>query len=367
MAYFNLKNMVKNVVFIFLVCISCVSKENKNNFQGNSIIPEFQFVDTLFIDSPYFIYASKYDDKILGYNPWNNDVLVFDLKNKKMDSFNKYGSGPEDYLLLYHNLGFNERGDIIIGGVKGFKIYRQNGEFLMDFPVDRKSTFAPVLYPFEKKNQIIGVNLPQGSSSDPEFFKKDHNLLLTFDQEKQIIEEIPGFQFKKLNSHEGFYLNNGLSISAYSKDKIFLMDQNEPVVRVYDIISQKEENPISLKLEYFEPYLLPFNKKFTPNQIKLLSSMNSTIHGFFVQENLIFIFYSLAYSEEEINDFYYYQNAFGESVSPPLRYGLHISDILGNPLVGDLKIPQEYGIPITISEGEILFLKEGINKKTLSR
>ena len=58
------------------------------------------------------------------------------------------------------------------------------------------------------------------------------------------------------------------------------MDQNEPILRVFDLEFEKEENVIHLNLQYFEPYLLPFGKKFTSEQLKFLSAMNSTLTGF---------------------------------------------------------------------------------------
>ena len=116
---------------------------------------------------------------------------------------------------------------------------------------------------------------------------------------------------------------------------------------------------IQLNLKYFEPHLIPFGKEFTQQQLKLLGSMNSTIMGIFVHNNRIFVVYDLAYSEEEISDLYKRANEIGENYSPPIKYVLHVSDVLGNPIIDDIIIPQEYGRPVFAGEDYILSMKEG--------
>ncbi|WP_373496029.1 hypothetical protein [Aquiflexum sp.] len=350
--------MKYSYVFLFLIFFSCFSK-GIEVAENNPLKSDLILMDTISLDLPYFIYASHFDEKLLGYNPWNNDVVLFNLENNSVSTFNKFGSGPEDYLLLFHNVGFNEKGDIIIGAVNGYKTYGQDGKFLTNYTLDRKSTFAPILKPFGKGKDIIGINLPQGRSSNPEFFQNRQEYLIKLNTDNQSLESIPGFQFKKLNNHEGYYLNNGLVVSAIEKNRIYLMDKNENKLRVFNFESEKEEKTIQLNLKYFEPHLIPFGKEFTQQQLKLLGSMNSTIMGIFVHNNRIFVVYDLAYSEEEISDLYKRANEIGENYSPPIKYVLHVSDVLGNPIIDDIIIPQEYGRPVFAGEDYILSMKEG--------
>jgi hypothetical protein len=351
-------------VILLIICISCGQKVNKNppiNF-GTS---QLEVIDTVSHDFPYFKFASTFNNKLLGYSPWNNDVILFDLETRDLSLFNKFGAGPEEYLLLFNNVGFTGNEEIIIGGIKEIKIFDPRGNFLRDLPLKRESTHAPVLKPFGIGNTIYGINLPQGSSSNPEFFDNQQELLIKFDVDKRNNEMISGFPFKKLNDQDGYYLHNGLVVSCIEGKKFYLMDQNEPVLRVFDLELEKEEEAVYLNLQYFEPQLLPFGKKFTPEQLKFLSAMNSTLYGIFVEEHLVFVIYDLAYSEDEIQDFFKNMSKNGENNSPPIRYVLHVSDKDGNKIINDVIIPMEFGRPIFACEDYILMLKEGSEKNLL--
>lgn len=349
---------------LLIVQISCKQKQKEIvKIPHDSF--KLEIIDTVFYDFPYFKFASKFNSKLLGYNPFNNDVIIFDIGSLELSYFNNFGSGPEEYFLLYNNLGFTENQEIIIAGIKDFKIFDINGNFIKDFIFNRESTRAPVLKPFGMGNSIFGINLPQGMSSNPDFFKKQHDLLIKFDTNKESSKLISDFPFKKLNNLEGYYLNNGLIISYIDDKKLYLMDQNETVLRRYDLKSKEEEDPLVLDLEYFEPQLLPFGKKFTSDQLKFLSAMNSSLYDIFIQENLVFVIYDLAYTENEIQDYYKDISKMDNKNGPPIRYVLHVSDKEGNRVKNDIIIPLEFGRPIFACEDYVLTLIEGSNNNLL--
>ena len=66
-------------VILLIICISCGQKVNKNP-QINFGTSQLEVIDTVSHDFPYFKFASKFNNKLLGYSPWNNDVILFDLK-----------------------------------------------------------------------------------------------------------------------------------------------------------------------------------------------------------------------------------------------------------------------------------------------
>jgi hypothetical protein len=352
------------IMILFIGSISCGEKPKGIQYVDKGF-SNLEIVDTVFLDFPFFKFASYKNGKLLGYNPYTNDVVVVDVDAKNLAMFNKFGVGPEDYFLLYNNVGFTENEEVVIGGIEDLKVYDQSGKFLRNYSVIRESSHAPLLKPFGKNNSIFAINLPQGSSSNLNFFDSNHEFLLEYNLVTETNTIISGLPLKKLNNYSGYYLNNGLIVSSHDDNKLFLMDQNEPVLRVFNLETRKEESSLFLDLQYFNPYLIPFGKKIPQEELKLLSAMNSTIYNIFVQDNLIYVIYDLPYSEDEIKGFYEKSRLQAEQNMPPVKYIVHICNKYGKRIVEDIPISPDYGKPVFFKENYMLTVKEGYENNLL--
>jgi hypothetical protein len=334
----------KNLIYLFLILIGCRQVETKSS--ENKPILNLQFVDSLTVQGVDLRFQQAIQNKLLFYTPSSNSILTHHNLNDTTYTINRFGFGPEEYQILFNNLGFYDDSKIMVGGLKSISIYDKSGNFLESVPANRRDSFAPMMYLKKSGNDIFYIEQPQGNYHDYNFYSNPLPFIGKLNILENSFQTLGSFPFEESHylKNKEYYMYSGFIFWDLDEDNVFALGKNESIIQVISKDKSKPPYIIKFEPEYFFPYPIPMGRVLAGNEVDEIMFQNSSFQGIIIDGDKIILPYTIPYSNDEIQDFIKNHPDFYGLDKPPLKYALTIlQKETGNSMYLDFQIPSDLG------------------------
>lgn len=350
------------LAFVFLF-ESCISNDKKKSNELKVSERNFKIVDSIVIKEPNIFLKAKQADKLLFVRFSNQDIIFYDLKNKKHSKINVFGDGPEKVSMpLGYNIGFLGDSLIWVSNINTVLKYDFEGKFQGKFAVVNENTYAPLQNISLKDSTMITLTFPQGYTNTLSYYQNKQSLFLKHDLKSN--EQIRFFDFPTEGSNiytDDYYLGNNHYFHVnYSetREKATFLGAVEPLLYTLDLQKCEINKKIAFSPEYFAPLKVYFKDKPDNNRIFMQAYMGSVFNGHFIVDDINYAFYSIPYSEEFMVEYVKTHKNFPFEEAPEIKFALTVFDKDGKKLRDDIVFPTSLGKALLMDEdGIIYFMK----------
>jgi len=287
---------------VLIISISCTSHKTINIEQN-----KLQVIDSLVINSEFAILADVTLKKLLFYNIFNNDIIVYDRDTRTSSIFNKNGDSGEEYSKLAPG-SIKVIGDnIAVGGIKDIKYYDFKGNYIKSIKVDNRNSYAAIESQYLLNNgSTIILNKPQGDTGKIEFYKEGHIIFEVIDSTSNNSYKFGTFPEK----NSDIYTNEWRRSFPYdffvkvdeSKNRVSYLNSNDRNIFTYNISSGKLIKQTPLTLPKYNPIEIKFGEKLELGISRERLYTNSRIECFDVLNDTIYTVYSIPVDKDIVKD-----------------------------------------------------------------
>jgi hypothetical protein len=317
------------------------------------------------IEGSFLLFHQSCKGKHFFPNPISNNIFVFDQNTRETTNFNHFGNDYGQYVMIFNNLFWIDENRIGLAEPGRINVYSPQGSFLERHTISRGANqLAPFMNIFALSEKVfIAVNPPQGSFSDPEFYRREHPLIAIISLDNTNHELFGAFPppGSALSNPDHYFLYPGLyrsTLDAGAQEYI-LVNKNDPLVLIYDYSKRelKETIAISKHLQAYKPVTYKFAgyKPIISDDADIY--LNSSFQDIFVDEGKIYLTYTEGYSVEEMKSFIKSNPGFPNSGLPEFRYRLVVVN-RENGMVKDKKLPSHLGKLIGVVGSSLLFQRK---------
>jgi hypothetical protein len=368
MIYFSptLKTNVFSFVFLLIFTASCNQKKDSIKIDAESIFPQqeglFSIVDSIVINEPSVFLKSKKGSKFLFVRHTNQDVVLFDERNKTFLKFNKFGQDPFTISTpINDNIGFVNDSVIWISDVGKIKKFSLEGEFLEAMDVPSINPYTPLSKILFNEKYLYALEIPVGNTSSKEYYEKKYSLFLKHSLTDSIQERF--FDFPPKDSKfftDKYYLayNVFFYVNYPNKTSATYLYSVEPIIYTVNLEKETISKKTEFSPEYFTPLKVYFKDKPDNTMIFMQAYMGSVFTGHFIVNDINYAFYSIPYSEEFMVEFVKTHKNFPFEEAPDIKFALTVFDNEGKKLRDDIVFPTSLGKALLMDEdGIIYFMK----------
>ena len=350
------------VAFVFLF-ESCISNDKKKRVELKVTESNFKIVDSIVIKEPNIFLKAKQADKLLFIRTSNQDIILYDLKNKKLSKINVFGDGPEKVSMpLGYNIGFLSDSLIWVSNINAVLKYNFAGKFQGKYAVINENTYAPLLNVTLKDSALIALTFPQGYTNKLSFYENKQTLFLKHDLKNN--EQIRFFDFPTEGSNvytDDYFLGNNHYFQVNyteTKEEATFLSAVEPLLFTLDFQKCEISKKITFSPEYFAPLKVYFKDKPDNTMIFMQAYMGSVFNGHFIVNERNYVFYSIPYSLEYMTEFVKTHKNFPFEQAPEIKFALTVFDNEGKKLRDYIVFPTSLGKALLMDEeGIIYFMK----------
>ncbi|MDZ4148790.1 MAG: hypothetical protein U1C58_10935 [Flavobacteriaceae bacterium] len=359
--------MKLNILYFFLAFVflfeSCISNDKKKSIELKVSESNFKIVDSIVIKEPNIFLKAKQADKLLFIRTSNQDIILYDLKNKKLSKINVFGDGPEKVSMpLGYNIGFLSDSLIWVSNINAVLKYNFAGKFQGKYAVINENTYAPLLNVTLKDSTLIALTFPQGYTNKLSFYENKQTLFLKHDLKNN--EQIRFFDFPTEGSNvytDDYFLGNNHYFHVNyteTKEEATFLSAVEPLLFTLDFQKCEISKKITFSPEYFAPLKVYFKDKPDNTMIFMQAYMGSVFNGHFIVNERNYVFYSIPYSLEYMTEFVKTHKNFPFEQAPEIKFALTVFDNEGKKLRDDIVFPTSLGKALLMDEeGIIYFMK----------
>ncbi|WP_236138171.1 NHL repeat-containing protein [Mongoliitalea daihaiensis] len=250
---------------------SCQGNESSKANDSSKLAFEIVVIDSVQVEdvlASLFLFQYATEEYLFFRDAGASKIFVFDRTGKPVTEWAKTGDVPGVFSMVADNLSLTPEGNLLITDkVHGLIVFSREGEVLLQNRVYQYQTGFHGFINIFRKNQVIGKNgktyvlhhldlMDDIQEVGQAFFEKRMNLLMTDLETRETKQLIPfpneskflaGLAYPFEDFRPRFFFDQ-------SKEKLYLMFQNEPVLYTY---SWKGEIPVlesSQRLELDEFY-----------------------------------------------------------------------------------------------------------------
>ena len=189
----------------------------------------------------------------------NNNITVFDINGKYLNTLNRVGRGPQEYLSIL-DFAINPQGNIIIASYEG-EILEYNGDlkFIRKISPGKNAISDSSMWNFIMLKEGVFASGIIYADTNPEYVKQD---LIIYNEDSLSVlssynvntqQFIPGVKGVVISYYERYIYENSLNIYKIGNDTIFNIDYENEYLKTAKYIMSYGKDRLSEEL-YFETY-----------------------------------------------------------------------------------------------------------------
>lgn len=355
----------------FTLIMLCACK--KKNFVDINKELKVTIKDSITIPLPTAIIADVNKNNLLVYNMTSSEIGVFNIKDKILKSFNKFGPGQDEFMLSLMPYSLNFVGDTLIGigGTNHIMTYDFEGNFVEKLNIENENTSAP-LSNFDILNDsiFIGLRKPQGDIRHQDYYNGHHKLLLKQNLKNNNQELFGSFPLEgsDLGNKDFYYPYPYVYYNALDNvnNTYALINSNDSHLFTFDVNTNRIVKKLQLELDYYNRLEKPYKLNSGSDESMMDLYTNSMIMGYFKGSDFDYVVYNQGKTTEFMAD-YMRHNTLGSSDAEPLDFDIWLHTLSNDKKVfKDRKIPTKFGAPSHFySSKKVIFSKKANAKDDL--
>ncbi len=255
-----------SICFLFIILISCGTKDHKSQIPDSGNLPEitsFERLDSVqinYLGNPTLHDLDPESGTVLfmEHKEFSEEIFIADFKGNILNSYSKFGDVPDSYGTLMFPLRLQRDQTIIGFGSNGFLIYDMSGDLQsrvkhknFKMPYFARNAMGFGMEKFDDLYVCVNQEFPDWvSESDIRLYEEIYLMMML---NPETGERMPFIQFPKTSlfrNGKHFYRGAWEPVFAIDKELIYVIFGAEPTIYVY-----------SLKRPYSFVYSIPLDLK----------------------------------------------------------------------------------------------------------